>query len=109
MLLFAGALLLVLGLVSGLFLLLSPFGIGPAKPGIAVWILFPAFTVVGYLLLAAQARVAQVAVISRIASGCLVLLALGAGVGLFAIGSALVTGRGDTLGRLAARASRSAE
>jgi len=33
MIIFAGALLLVLGLVSGRFLLLAPFGIGPATPG----------------------------------------------------------------------------
>jgi hypothetical protein len=32
MIVFAGALLLVLGLVSGLFLLPPPFGIGPATP-----------------------------------------------------------------------------
>jgi hypothetical protein len=41
MIVFAGALLLVLGLVSGLFLLLAPFGIGPAMPGLTTWILFP--------------------------------------------------------------------
>ena len=50
MIVFAGALLLVLGLVSGLFLLLAPFGIGPAAPGVTTWISFPGFTVVGYIL-----------------------------------------------------------
>ena len=47
---FAGIILMVLGVASGLILLLAPFGIGPAIPGIATWILFPAFTLVGYVL-----------------------------------------------------------
>ena len=47
---FIGALLLVLGLVSGIFLVLAPFGIGPASPGVTTWILYPGFTIVGYIL-----------------------------------------------------------
>ena len=90
MIVFAGALLLVLGLVSGLFLLLAPFGIGPAAPGVTTWILFPGFTVVGYILLAVAARIGVTALVSRIAGACLVLLALGAGVALFALGNALI-------------------
>ena len=74
---FAGASLLVLGLASGLLLLLAPFGIGPATPGVTAWVLFPAFTVVGYVLLAVAARIAVTALISRVAGACLVLLALG--------------------------------
>ena len=90
MIVFAGALLLVLGLASGLFLLLAPFGIGPAAPGVTTWILFPGFTVVGYILLAVAARIGVTAFVSRIAGACLVLLALGAGVALFALDNALI-------------------
>jgi hypothetical protein len=43
----AGARLLVFGQVSGLFLLLAPFGIGLPAPAPATWILFPGFTVFG--------------------------------------------------------------
>jgi hypothetical protein len=96
MIVFAGALLLVLGLVSGLFLLLAPFGIGPAAPGVTTWILFPGFTVVGYILLAVAARIGVTALVSRIAGACLVLLALGAGVALFALGNALIQPAGDS-------------
>jgi hypothetical protein len=98
MILFAGALLLALGLVCGLFLLLAPFGIGPATPGVITWILFPGFTVVGYILLAVAARIPHVALASRIAGACLVLLAVGAAVALFAIGNALVKSSGDAAG-----------
>jgi hypothetical protein len=98
MILVAGALLIVLGIVSGLFLLLAPFGIGPATPGAITWILFPAFTVVGYILFAAAARIPHVALTSRIAGACLVLLAVGAAVALFAVGNALVQSNGDTAG-----------
>jgi len=34
MIVFAGGLLLVLGLASGLFLMLAPFGVGSATPGV---------------------------------------------------------------------------
>ena len=47
---FAGIILMVLGVASGLILLLAPFDIGPAIPGITTWILFPGFTLVGYVL-----------------------------------------------------------
>jgi len=95
MLFFAGGLLLVLGLVSGLFLVLAPFGLGPATPGVITWILFPGFTVVGYILLAVAARIPHVALASRIAGTCLVLLALGAAIALFALGNGLVKSTGD--------------
>src|SRR6266508_6095478 len=90
-----GALLLILGLASGILLVLAPFGIGPAAPGVTTWILFPGFTVVGYILLAVAARIGVTALVSRIAGACLVLLALGAGVALFALGNALIQAAGD--------------
>lgn len=94
----AGALLLVLGLASGLFILLEPFGVGPAVPGVTAWILFPGFTIVGYVLLAAAARIGVTALVSRIAGACLMLLALGAGVALFVVGNGLSPSAGDPLG-----------
>jgi hypothetical protein len=98
MIVFTGALLLVLGLVSGIFLLLAPFGIGPASPGVTTWILFPGFTIVGYVLLAASARIPIISLASRLAGALLLLLALGAAVALFAIGNALFQVTGDALG-----------
>jgi hypothetical protein len=97
MIVFAGALLLILGLVSGLFLLLAPFGVGPANLGWSGWVMFPAFTLVGYVMFAVGARHSQVSLLSRIGGGCLVLLALVAAIGLFAIGNGLIQHRGDAL------------
>jgi hypothetical protein len=53
----AGAVFLVLGLVSGLLLTLAPFGIGAAQPQLVAWVLFPLLTIGGYLLLAVAATV----------------------------------------------------
>ncbi|HEX8013403.1 MAG TPA: hypothetical protein VF814_21160 [Casimicrobiaceae bacterium] len=97
MIAFTGALLLVLGLVSGIFLALSPLGLGPPSPGVTTWILFPGFTVVGYILLAASARLPLISIASRLAGALLLLLALGAAVALFAIGGALLQAPGETL------------
>ena len=97
MILFSGAILLILGLVAGLFLLLAPFGIGPANLGVSGWIMFPGFTIVGYLMFAVGARFAHVSTLSRIGGGCLMLLALAAAIGLFAIGSGLINSRGEPL------------
>jgi hypothetical protein len=92
-----GALLLVLGLVSGVFLVLSPFGVGPVAPGMTNWILFPGFTIVGYILLAASARLPIISLASRLAGALLLLLAFGAAAALFAIGNALYHATNDAL------------
>ena len=91
-------LLLILGLVSGIFLVLAPFGIGPALPGATTWILFPGFTIVGYILLAASARLPVISLASRLAGALLLLLAFGAAAALFAIGNALLQPAPDALG-----------
>jgi hypothetical protein len=93
-----GALLLILGLTSGIFLVLAPFGIGPASPGVTTWILYPGFTIVGYILLAASARLRIISIASRLAGALLLLLAFGAAAALFAIGNALFQPPGDSVG-----------
>jgi hypothetical protein len=97
MIVFTGGLLLVLGLVSGAFLLLAPFGVGPASPGVATWILFPGFTVVGYILFAASARIAIISMASKIAGALLLLLAVGAAAALFAASNGLFKSTVDPL------------
>jgi hypothetical protein len=86
---FAGLVLMVLGVASGLFLVLAPFGVGPAIPGIATWILFPGFTLVGYILFAVEARTKWVVGASRYAGAALLALALAAAVALFVVGNGL--------------------
>jgi uncharacterized membrane protein len=87
---FAGIILMVLGVASGLILLLAPFGVGPAIPGVTTWILFPGFTLVGYILFVVEARTKWVVGASRFAGAALLALALAAAVALFAVGNGLV-------------------
>ena len=97
MMLAAGAVFLVLGLASGVLLALAPFGILPAQPGIVAWVMFPALTVVGWLMVVFAARDASILLISRVAGGLLIALAVGATVGLFLVGNSLVPADGATL------------
>jgi hypothetical protein len=92
-----GAQLLLFGFVSGVFLVLAPFGIGPAPLGPTTWLLFPGFTIVGYILLAASARLPIISVASRLVGSLLLLLAFGAASALFAIGNALYRSTGDSM------------
>jgi hypothetical protein len=87
---FAGLVLMVLGVASGLVLVLAPFQVGPAIPGITTWILFPGFTLVGYILFAVEARTAWVVGASRYAGAALVALALAAAIALFAVGNGMI-------------------
>lgn len=87
MLVLAGALLLVLGIASGAFLTLAPFGLVAPSPGATLWVLFPLFTAAGYLLLALPARPPAIVLLSKIAGGVLLALAAIAAVGLFAAAS----------------------
>ncbi len=96
MLMICGAVLLLLGLVSGALLAASPFGIGPAQPELIVWLLFPGFTLVGYAFLMLPARTAQVIMATRICGGALLLLATAAAVGLFVAGTNLAPAAGGT-------------
>ncbi len=91
MLLFAGALLLVLGIGSGLLLALAPLDLASIRGGMTPWVLFPALTVAGYLLLALPAKKEALPLISRIAGTLVLALGLFAAVGLVLISASVVT------------------
>ena len=97
MLTIGGAVLLVLGLVSGVFLVACPLGLLQAEPGIATWVLFPAFTIVGYLFLDLAARSGSIPTLSRVAGGVLITLALAAAVGIFLVGNAMIPASGNMM------------
>ena len=96
MLMAAGLVLLVLGLFCGAILVLAPFGFVPASAGLTLWILFPVFTIGGYLLAAAPTENRNIHLISRISGVVLLLLALAAGVGLVLHGASMVETRTST-------------
>jgi hypothetical protein len=97
MMLIAGAVLLVLGLASGVILVLAPFGLGGVEPSWVTWAMFPALSLGGYLFVALAARADAIAPLSRIAGGLLLALAVLAVVGLFLAGNAIVAPTGATL------------
>ncbi len=85
MLLLAGIVLIVVGLLSGGALLAAPFGVLPASPGLALWIFFPTFIVLGYVLFVVAAGTAQVRTLSRVAAAILLALAIISAVVLFLV------------------------
>lgn len=91
-----GALLLALGLFSGAALVMAPFGIGGLSTSASLWLMFPLFSVTGYLMFATGARVANFRVLSFLVSVALLLLALGCAVALVADATALMALRGGT-------------
>jgi hypothetical protein len=96
MMMITGAVLLVLGLASGLFLLVAPFGVGNVTPSLLTWAMFPVLTLVGYLFVALAARGGAIVPVSRIAGGVLLAFALAAIVALFLIANSLVASAGST-------------
>lgn len=96
MLFAAGLVLLVLGILSGAILVLAPLGLTGASAGLTLWILFPTFTILGYLLAALPARTTALSWLTRGSGVVLLVLALVAGVALVLQGSAMLESRGDT-------------
>jgi hypothetical protein len=87
MLLFAGTLLLALGLLSGAVLVLAPLGILAAQPGLTLWAMFPSLCIAGFVSIAIQARTSQVRVVCLASSALLLVLAL-ASIAALVLGAA---------------------
>ena len=86
----AGGVLVTLGLLSGVFLLLAPFGITNAAPGLVTWGMFPVLSTLGYVFIATGTSGAGVAVLSRVMGGITLLLAVAAVLMLFAADNGLL-------------------
>lgn len=76
MLFIAGGFLLALGLFAGAVLVLSPLGVIAAEPNLILWVMFPLLCLVGFAVLAMQAKASQVRTISLGASAVLLVFAL---------------------------------
>lgn len=77
-----GLLLLIFGLFAGALLLAAPLGLVSTPPGMTLWLLFPGFSLSGYLLFLTAARTARINAPAFAASVLLLLLALTAAGGL---------------------------
>lgn len=94
MLLVSGLVLLALGIFSGVVLLLSPLGMVDAAAGVALWILFPLFSIGGYFMAAAPSENRNLPLLSRITGAILMLLALAAAAALVMQAAAMIESRG---------------
>lgn len=96
MLLIAGLFLLALGLFSGAFLVLIPLGLVNGAAGLTLWLLFPAFTIAGYLMAAIPSEKTALPMLSRITGALLIVLALVSAAGLVLQGSSVIEAKGDS-------------
>lgn len=80
----AGSVLMLLGILCGVALLALPFGLFGLKGGLSLWLLFPLFSVGGFVLLGMGGRLDSVRTVSRGAALVLLALALGAALALVA-------------------------
>ena len=96
-LLVAGLALLALGLFSGVVLVVAPLGLAAWSPGIVLWVLFPAFSVVGYVLAVIGGRESQFRGLSMLLSCLLIVLALASAAGLVLEAASVVKPADDTL------------
>lgn len=85
-----GLALIGLGIVSGAALLAAPLGATMIQAGTLLWILFPLFTLGGFVLLVMGGSLQAVRSVSRAAALALLALALAAAAALVASGIGLV-------------------
>ena len=96
-LLVAGALVVALGLFSGVVLTLAPLGLAPWSPELVLWVLFPLFSVTGFVLVAMAGRSAQVRSFTFAVSCLLLLLALASAAGVVLAAASVISPVGSTL------------
>jgi hypothetical protein len=97
MILVAGGLFLIMGLISGLLLALAPLGVTPYQPGWVTWFLFPGLTVLGYTFVLLASRSSVVPIITRATGGALLLLAVVATVSIFLLANSMIRSDFSTL------------
>ncbi len=97
MLIIAGFIFLLLGLLTGVALVLAPVGLWSAHAGLTAYVLFTILVAVGYLMVAVASRLTMLPAIARITGALLVLLALGAAAGLVLVSTQIIQASASTL------------
>ncbi len=95
-LLVCGLFLLLLGLFSGAVLVAAPLGLVPWSPDLVLWVLFPIFSIAGYVLFVIGGRTTQVRNGSLVLSSLLLLLALASAAGLVLQAASVLSPHGST-------------
>ena len=97
MIVIAGFVLLALGIVCGALMLLIPLGVVEGTLGLALWVLFPLFSIGGYLMAASASGNTAVPILSRTSGAVMMLLALAAAIALVLHAASIFQPVGDTL------------
>lgn len=92
----AGGLLALLGIVSAALLAAAPLGLVAAAPGLALWILFPVLTLLGWFLLVVSDTDPARGFATKAVATPLFVIALLAVLGLVASAAGLVVVNGLT-------------
>ena len=85
-----GGLLAALGVAAALLLLIAPLGVVAASAGASLWILFPLFTLLGYVMMVIGGRDPASRAPTALVSSALLLLCVAAAVVLVVQGAGLV-------------------
>ena len=85
-----GGLLAALGVAAALQLLIAPLGVVAASAGASLWILFPLFTLLGYVMMVIGGRDPASRAPTALVSSALLLLCVAAAVVLVVQGAGLV-------------------
>jgi hypothetical protein len=96
-LLITGATLVLLGLFCGAVLVLVPLGLASWSAGITIWILFPVFSIAGFILFVLEARTAHIRGLMLAMSGLLLVLALACAISLVLDAASVIHLDGGTL------------
>ncbi|MDW5416556.1 hypothetical protein R6242_08205 [Iodobacter sp. CM08] len=96
-LLLFGSLLIVFGLLAGSLLLIAPLGIVEITPSIGLWIVFPVFSIGGYVLLTLAPNFAKLRLLAWFLSSLLLLLAAAAAAELMLYASTIMQPTGSTI------------
>lgn len=91
-----GAVFQLIGLVAGVVLLLTPFGMAPMAASPLMWFTFPCGCVAGHLLLISGSGPKEVRLVSIITGGSLLLLALAATVAQFLVSGGILMPASDS-------------
>ena len=95
-LLVCGLFLLLLGLFSGAVLVAAPLGLVPWSPDLVLWVLFPTFSIAGYVLFVIGGRTTQLRGGSIVLSSLLLILALASAAGLVLQAASVLHAQGST-------------
>lgn len=96
MIMLTGLCLLALGLFSGAVLALSPLGWLPVQAGWMLWVAFPLFSLLGYVLCAVAAKLPVIRGITRTTASLLLVLTLFSAVVLVLLAADVLNAPGST-------------